>query len=153
MDSFEELSEDETTSPSAVSTVSTSTSTTASSISSDASPINSAITKALTWKEESNPNLSPLERNDVLHHLLKCIQPNGRIQCGVRKAAADEFDCSVSIVARVWKRYTETVDKDGVGRRGRADACDRYYAGHSYLAVSVNMFRRARLGDARGMGQ
>ena len=61
------------------------------------------------------PNLTNEERNAVLHFLLQRRKVEGKLQKGALAEAASNIDVSTRTCERIWDRFLETVDSNGVG--------------------------------------
>ena len=60
-------------------------------------------------------NLTNAERESVLQHLLIMRKPDGRLERGATITVGAKFSVSARTVKRIWNRYLETVDGNGVG--------------------------------------
>lgn len=126
---------------------STSTSSTVSTLASTASPIADGVAAADDPDSpvSSYKNLSLKHRNAVLHYLLGRCNGNGRIEMGGRKDAAAKFNCSLSTVSRIWKRFQDSVDHNGYG--GDVSAKRRGCCGRNHVRSVADEVRKVPIDD------
>ena len=77
-------------------------------------------------QESSNgkkPNLSNERRNSILHMLLQHRKSNGKLQMGTLTQIATSNQVSTKTCKRIWDRYLESVDENGIG--GNVDSREK----------------------------
>jgi hypothetical protein len=63
-------------------------------------------------KRRRGTNLTPNERQAVLHHCLKNLDSKERPKHGTFASAANRFNCNRKTVGEIWRRYRKTVSHD-----------------------------------------
>ena len=80
-------------------------------------PLLNRITPSLSTQNvnKNKKCLSNPERWAILHYILHFQKDDGRLIRGALSSAARKFQVDPSTCSRIWKRYLDTVDAEGVG--------------------------------------